>query len=55
MANTATKYHTDNTVTYWSVYQQVWVRHAATVPNRELAAMSGAERERVLRHLSERG
>jgi len=44
-------YHRDNTVTYWSVYQQQWVHRAASVPDRELAAMSSRERERVLRHV----
>lgn len=46
-----TTYHRDGTVTYWSVYQQQFVSHAADVPDRELAAMSSEEREKVLRHL----
>lgn len=46
-----TTYHRDGTVTYWSVHQQTWKRHAAHVPNKELAAMSADEREKVLRHL----
>lgn len=46
-----TTYHRDGTVTYWSVYQQRWVSHAADVPDQELAAMSSEEREKVLRHL----
>lgn len=48
-----TTYHRDGTVTYWSVYNQVWVRRASSVPNKELAAMSGNERERVQRHLGQ--
>lgn len=47
-----TTYHRDGTVTYWSVYYQVWVRRASIVSDRELAAMSGDERERVQRHLA---
>lgn len=49
-----TTYHRDGTVTYWSVYNQVWARRASSVPNKELAAMSGDERERVQRHLGRR-
>ena len=47
-----TKYHRDGTVTYWSVYQQVWVERAWIVPYRELAAMSEPERSKVIRHTS---
>lgn len=47
--------HRDGTVTYWSVYRQCWVSRAADVPDRELAAMSSDERERVLRHLVRAG
>lgn len=45
------KYHRDGTVTYWSVYQQVWAR-GDRVSDRELAAMSTEERERTIRHLT---
>ena len=45
-------YHSDGTVTYWSVYQQQWFRHATHVPDRELAAMSDKVRKRVIDHLS---
>ena len=45
----APKCHRDGTVTYWSVYQQQWVR-APGVPARELAAMNERERARVQRH-----
>lgn len=44
-----TSYHRDGTVTYWSVYLQVWCR-SWHLDDRELAAMSHNERERVLRH-----
>lgn len=46
-----TTLHRDGTVTYWSVYRQAWVRGASDVPDEELAAMEGRERERVSRHL----
>ena len=46
-----TTYHRDGTITYWSVYSQVWVRRADNVPDRELAAMDRVERTRVQRHL----
>jgi hypothetical protein len=49
----ATTYHSNGTVTFWSVYQQCWVR-TADVSDRELAAMSSEERERVIRHLPRR-
>ena len=43
--------HRDGTVTYWSVYQQVWRTRVpiATVSDRDLAAMPEQERNRVLR------
>jgi hypothetical protein len=44
-------YHRDRSVTFWSVYEQRWIR-ASTIPDRELAAMSTEERDRVLRHLA---
>lgn len=42
-------YHRDGTVTYWSVYCQEWIRRAdpATIPDEEIAARSGRERERM--------
>jgi hypothetical protein len=46
-----TIFHRDGTVSYWSVYNQVYIRRASTVPDNELAAMSGKERARVIRHL----
>jgi hypothetical protein len=49
-----TKYHQDGTVTYWSVYQQQWVR-AHDVPARELAAMDAAERACVKEHIRRNG
>lgn len=49
--STAPTLHRDGTVTYWSVYQQVWVSHAASIPDDELAAMGSRRRARVMRHL----
>lgn len=43
--------HRDGTVTYWSVYQQVWQR-SSKISDRELAAMSTEERDKVTRHLA---
>ena len=45
------KYHRNGDVTFWSVYRQVWLRcHASRISDRELAAMSSEERERITRH-----
>ena len=46
-------YHRDQTVSYWSVYRQSWVR-SARIPDAELAAMGTSTRERVVRHLAVR-
>jgi len=43
--------HRNGTVTYWSVYSQVWMRQQDTISDRELAEMGEKERERVMRHL----
>ena len=48
---TATTFHRDGTVTYWSVYQQSWCHRSRFVSTEELAAMSASERERVQEHL----
>ena len=41
--------HRDATVTYWSVYEQRWARvPVERIPEREIAAMTNAARERVL-------
>lgn len=47
----APKMHRDGTVTYWSVYQQVWIEQAHTIPDDELAAMSAPTRNQVISHL----
>jgi hypothetical protein len=44
-------YHRDGSITYWSVYNQQWVRKVFFVPVRELAAMSHEEVDRVRKHL----
>ena len=46
-------YHRDQTVTYWSVYRQSWVR-SSRIPDAELAAMDTPTRARVMRHLAVR-
>ena len=43
--------HRDGTITYWSVYFQEWMEGVDDIPDRELAAMNGKERDRVIRHL----
>lgn len=43
--------HKDGTVSYWSVYEQVWKDHAETVSDLELAAMGSLERDTVMCHL----
>ncbi len=46
------RYHRDRTITYWSVYQQAWIRRARMIPALEMAAMSERERRRIQGHLS---
>jgi hypothetical protein len=46
-----TTYHRDGTITYWSVYEQVWVRREDRIPDQELAARSREERDRICRHI----
>ncbi len=38
-------------VTYWSVLERRWYRRADGVPDRELAAMTKSERERIARRV----
>lgn len=52
MTSTKPTMHRDGTITYWSVYEQRWIKRVVAVPDRELAAMNSDERERTLRHLS---
>lgn len=47
-----TTLHRDGTITFWSVYDQTWRYRTTQIEDRELAAMSAAERARVLRHLA---
>lgn len=42
--------HRDGTVTYFSVYQQQWLRRSTWVSDEELAAQ-GKDRERMMHHL----
>lgn len=48
-------YHRDGTVTFWSVYQQVWTRcDASRIDRAELAAMNDSERARIARIAAKR-
>jgi hypothetical protein len=43
-------FHRDGTVTFWSVFEQRWVRcNALLISDAELASMSDSERRRVAR------
>jgi hypothetical protein len=43
-------FHRDNTVTFWSVYEQRWIRVAAQrISDEELAGMNFNKRARVIR------
>lgn len=43
-------FHRDSTVTFWSVYEQRWIRVAAQrISDEELAGMNFDERARVIR------
>ena len=46
-----TKFHKDGTITFWSVFNQQWVKNAQDISDRELSAMSEKEREKVQKHL----
>ncbi len=52
MNATRNRYHKNGTVTYFSVYQQTWIKRARMIPDRELAAMNEGERRRIEKHLS---
>lgn len=46
----ATTFHRDGTITYWSVYMQVWVRRASadSIVRDDLAALPERERMRIV-------
>ena len=45
--------HRDGTVTYWSVYEQLWLTETVSqINDRELAAMGKENREKVIKHTS---
>jgi len=50
---TATRFHRDGSVTYWSVCEERWKGREIYVPDEELAAMPGKERDRVRKHLAQ--
>jgi len=43
--------HRDGTITYWSVYEQIWRRSHRMPSDRELAAMPAHDRDRVVAHI----
>lgn len=45
------KYHRDHTITFWSVYQQIWICRCSDISDKELAAMTEKEREKIIKHL----
>jgi hypothetical protein len=47
-----TTYHRNGTVTYWSVYSQVWRRRASLISAADLAAMPEPERSRISRAMA---
>ncbi len=54
MSDLKTELNANGTVTYWSVYDQVWEQDVQGVPDRELAAMGWVERRLVQEHLKGR-
>jgi len=45
-------YHRDGTISYWSTYQQVWIRSpAAQISDEDFLAMPAKERDHVVRHI----
>lgn len=48
MSTKRPKFHIDGTVTYWSVFHQVWIRDPARlIACRDLATMAAPDRDRV--------
>jgi len=43
-------FHEDGSITYWSVFNQVWERNVLEIPDKEYAAMNTNEREACLKH-----
>jgi hypothetical protein len=49
-SNYRTTFHRDGSVSFWSVYQQQWMREQAIhVSDKHLASMSSHDRERVVK------
>ncbi len=45
-------YHRDGTISYWSTYQQVWVRClGVSISDEDFASMSPPERDKTIRHI----
>ena len=50
-ANMGNTYHTDGTISYWSVINLMWKRKRGDlIPDSELITMSEAERRRIRQH-----
>ena len=49
-----TTYHKNNTITFFSVYSQTWIRRTSRISDEELAARPLSERLRICRHLGVR-
>ena len=49
--NKSPRCHRDGTVSYWSVYRQSFVSHAAWISDEDLAAMNTDNRGRVIAHM----
>jgi len=49
MTSTKIICHRDGTTTYFSVYHQTWQKRV-TMPDREIAALSRTEQNRIIRH-----
>ena len=53
MSTYKTKFHRDNTVTFWNVYEQRWNRTPAKrISDQDLASMSESDRKRVIKMAS---
>ena len=50
----STTFHKDGTITFWSVYDQSWVRHARDLDDADWSSMSPKERARVEKHFAPR-
>ncbi len=48
--NQQTTFHRDGSVSFWSVYNQQWVRQSSEhISDQDLASMSAEDRQRVIK------